>query len=290
MSNGLLDERRARTSPARSSRRLGERRRTWSGRSPTTRSCGGCSTKSSAASSTRSRPYGRYCRRSSKSMKTKQLLRRRLTSRRRASASSGSPARPGLRLGSLLAHRGPRRPAEGREPAADRLFKVRGPSTALARCRRTSARRGWLRRVPGTTARPSRGRPRGRDLARIYVPQDASMAKVEACRYVRLRADHGRRILRGCAGGGQGRHRGDRATFVHPFEDPVVIAGQGTIELELAQQVPEAETVVIPVGGGGLASRIALALRASRRTSGSWASRPGWTGSRSPTASSSSSG
>ena len=52
------------------------------------------------------------------------------------------------------------------------------------------------------------------------------------------------------------------ATFVHPFEDPVVIAGQGTIGLELADQVPEIETVVIPIGGGGLASGIALALRA----------------------------
>ena len=51
------------------------------------------------------------------------------------------------------------------------------------------------------------------------------------------------------------------ATFIHPFEDPQVIAGQGTIGLELAEQVADAETVVIPVGGGGLASGIAIALR-----------------------------
>ena len=57
------------------------------------------------------------------------------------------------------------------------------------------------------------------------------------------------------------------ATFIHPFEDPAVIAGQGTVGLELAEQVPEAETVVIPVGGGGLASGIALALRANRSRS-----------------------
>ena len=49
---------------------------------------------------------------------------------------------------------------------------------------------------------------------------------------------------------------------MHPFEDPVVIAGQGTIGLELVDQVPELETVLIPIGGGGLASGIALALRA----------------------------
>src|SRR5262249_33081571 len=52
------------------------------------------------------------------------------------------------------------------------------------------------------------------------------------------------------------------ATFVHPFEDPLVIAGQGTIGLELADQVPQIETAVIPIGGGGVASGMALALRA----------------------------
>jgi threonine dehydratase len=53
----------------------------------------------------------------------------------------------------------------------------------------------------------------------------------------------------------------DGSTFVHPYEDEGVIAGQGTIGLELAEQLPEAETVLVPVGGGGLASGIALALR-----------------------------
>jgi threonine dehydratase len=51
------------------------------------------------------------------------------------------------------------------------------------------------------------------------------------------------------------------ATFIHPYEDEVVIAGQGTIGLELAEQVPQAETVLVPVGGGGLASGISVALR-----------------------------
>ena len=54
------------------------------------------------------------------------------------------------------------------------------------------------------------------------------------------------------------------ATFVHPFEDRAVIAGQGTIGLELVEQVPDAGTVLVPVGGGGLAAGIALALRAVR--------------------------
>ena len=52
------------------------------------------------------------------------------------------------------------------------------------------------------------------------------------------------------------------ATFVHPYEDDVVVAGQGTIGLELAEQVPQAETVLVPIGGGGLAAGIATALQA----------------------------
>ena len=54
------------------------------------------------------------------------------------------------------------------------------------------------------------------------------------------------------------------ATFIHAFEDEHVIAGQGTIGLELAEQVPDVETVLIPIGGGGLASGVAIALRALR--------------------------
>jgi threonine dehydratase len=52
--------------------------------------------------------------------------------------------------------------------------------------------------------------------------------------------------------------------LVPPYDDPRVIAGQGTIGLELVEQLPEVETVVIPVGGGGLASGIGLTLRALR--------------------------
>jgi threonine dehydratase len=49
-------------------------------------------------------------------------------------------------------------------------------------------------------------------------------------------------------------------TLIHPFDDPFVIAGQGTVGLEIAEDVPEVEVVVVPVGGGGLVSGIATAL------------------------------
>ena len=52
-------------------------------------------------------------------------------------------------------------------------------------------------------------------------------------------------------------------TFIHPFDDPEVISGQGTIGLELLEQVPDIEAIVVPVGGGGLIAGIATALKES---------------------------
>ena len=53
-------------------------------------------------------------------------------------------------------------------------------------------------------------------------------------------------------------------TFIHPFDDPVVMAGQGTIGLELLEQVSQLEAVVVPIGGGGLIGGIACAIKESR--------------------------
>ncbi|MGN1452214.1 MAG: threonine ammonia-lyase [Eubacteriales bacterium] len=50
-------------------------------------------------------------------------------------------------------------------------------------------------------------------------------------------------------------------TFIHPFDDPDVIAGQGTIALELSEQVPDMDAVLVPIGGGGLISGVAYALK-----------------------------
>src|SRR5207247_9547772 len=54
-------------------------------------------------------------------------------------------------------------------------------------------------------------------------------------------------------------------TLVHPFDDPVVIAGAGTVGLEIEEDAPDADVVVVPVGGGGLISGIEAALRGRMR-------------------------
>jgi threonine dehydratase len=54
----------------------------------------------------------------------------------------------------------------------------------------------------------------------------------------------------------------DNLVFVHPYEDPLIIAGQGTVGLEMLEAVPDLEVLVVPVGGGGLISGIATAAKA----------------------------
>jgi threonine dehydratase len=98
--------------------------------------------------------------------------------------------------------------------------------------------------------------------ATVFMPLDAPMAKVDATRNYGARTELAGERFEEALEAAQ-RYADERgATFLHPFEDPAVIAGQGTIGLELSEQVADAETVLIPVGGGGLAAGISLALRA----------------------------
>jgi threonine dehydratase len=100
--------------------------------------------------------------------------------------------------------------------------------------------------------------------ARIFMPQDSPMAKVDATRHYGAEVEltgpafeetlEEARVFVEASGG----------TFIHPYEDTFVMSGQGTIGLELAEQVEDLETVVLPIGGGGLASGISIALRAVR--------------------------
>jgi threonine dehydratase len=100
--------------------------------------------------------------------------------------------------------------------------------------------------------------------ARIFMPQDSPMAKVDATRNYGAEVElTGPAFEETMAEALTYVSRTD-ATFVHPYEDTFVMSGQGTIGLELAEQVDELETVVIPIGGGGLASGISIALRAVR--------------------------
>jgi len=98
----------------------------------------------------------------------------------------------------------------------------------------------------------------------VFMPETASLPKVQATR------DYGAEVVLGGASyeeaSAAAHAYADQtgARYVHAFDDPLVIAGQGTVGLELAEQAPEAETFVVPVGGGGLAGGIGAALAALR--------------------------
>jgi threonine dehydratase len=100
--------------------------------------------------------------------------------------------------------------------------------------------------------------------ATIVMPADAPRAKLEGTRalgaeivtYDRHREDREAIAQRIC------HERG--ATLVRPFDDPWIVAGQGTVGLEIAQEAPALDTVAVPCSGGGLVSGIALALSKQR--------------------------
>jgi threonine dehydratase len=100
--------------------------------------------------------------------------------------------------------------------------------------------------------------------ATIYVPQDAPMAKVEACRNYGAKTVLTGAYFEDALTAAEQHVEENGGTFIHPYEDQLVIAGQGTIGLELAEQVPDMGAVLIPIGGGGLSVGIATALRALR--------------------------
>jgi threonine dehydratase len=100
--------------------------------------------------------------------------------------------------------------------------------------------------------------------ALIFVPDTAPMAKVEACRNYGAETELSGEYFEDALTAALVHVEETGGTFIHPYEDQFVVAGQGTIGLELLEQEPEVATVLIPIGGGGLALGIATALRAVR--------------------------
>ena len=141
-------------------------------------------------------------------------------------------------------------------------FKVRGAVNRLAMLSEAEREAGVVAASAGNHGQAVAWAARQAGVkARIFVPQDAPMAKVEACRtYGSDLVMVGERFEDAMTAATADVEERS-ATFIHPFEDPLVIAGQGTVGMELGEQVPDAGTFVIPVGGGGLAAGTAIALR-----------------------------
>jgi threonine dehydratase len=141
-------------------------------------------------------------------------------------------------------------------------FKIRGAVNKLATLDDAERAAGVVAASAGNHAQAVAWAAREAGIpATIFVPQDAPMAKVEATKSYGAEVVMGGEALEEAIAAARRHVEETGTTFVHPYEDEAVVAGQGTIGLELAEQLPEALTVLVPIGGGGLAAGIALALR-----------------------------
>jgi threonine dehydratase len=144
-------------------------------------------------------------------------------------------------------------------------FKIRGAVNKLATLGEAERRAGVAAASAGNHAQAVAWAAREQGVrATIFVPQDAPMTKVEATRSYGADVEMGGEAIEDALVAALDHVAVSGATFVHPYEDEVIVAGQGTIGLELAEQVPEDAAVLVPIGGGGLAAGVGLALRALR--------------------------
>lgn len=143
-------------------------------------------------------------------------------------------------------------------------FKVRGVLNRIRSLDADQRRRGLVTISAGNHAAALAWAAAAEGVpCTVVMPEGAEPAKVEASRGygadVVLHGDVGA-AFEECF-----RIREERGlTFIHPFDDPAVLAGAGTVGLEIMDDAPETDVVVVPVGGGGLISGVAAAVRARR--------------------------
>lgn len=143
-------------------------------------------------------------------------------------------------------------------------FKLRGAANALLAAEREDLERGVWTASAGNMGQALAWCARELGLAcRVIVPDDAPRVKVQAIERlggepVALPFAEYQAVQR------EGGRAGMAGLLVHPFADQAVMAGNGTIGLEILEDLPQVQTVLVPYGGGGLACGIAAAVKALR--------------------------
>jgi threonine dehydratase len=144
-------------------------------------------------------------------------------------------------------------------------FKVRGAYTRMSRLSDEEKSRGVVAASAGNHAQGVALAAQALGIkATVFMPQGAPIPKENATRaYGADVVFHGRYLEDSLA---EAREFQDRtgAILIHPFDNADIVAGQGTCGLEILEQAPDVETVVVPCGGGGLLSGIAIAVKARR--------------------------
>jgi threonine dehydratase len=145
-----------------------------------------------------------------------------------------------------------------------RSFKIRGAGNAILQASDDELAGGVLTASAGNMAQGVAYAARLRSVAAtIVVPDHAPQTKIDAIeryggRVIKVPYEEWWQVLV------TGRYEGADGLFIHPVDDDRVMAGNGTIGLELLEQSPDFDTVVVPYGGGGLLTGIASAVKASR--------------------------
>lgn len=144
-------------------------------------------------------------------------------------------------------------------------FKIRGAVNKMTSLNESERTRGVVASSAGNHAQGVAFAAQQIGVkATIVMPVNAPIVKVNATRGYGARV-----ILHGdyydeAYAKARELERDEGLVFVHPFEDPLIVAGQGTIGLEILEDVPELDSIVVPIGGGGLISGVATAIKALR--------------------------
>ncbi len=144
-------------------------------------------------------------------------------------------------------------------------FKVRGAANKILQLTETEKAQGVIASSAGNHAQGVARAAQNAGIAcTIVMPRAAPIAKVAATESYGAKVVLSGDNYDACYARACEIQAETGATFVHPFDDEEVIAGQASIGLEIIEQVPDVEQILVPVGGGGLASGIALATKLLR--------------------------
>ena len=141
-------------------------------------------------------------------------------------------------------------------------FKVRGAAYKIANLSEAEKEKGVIACSAGNHAQGVAHASKKNNIkATIFIPATAPISKVEATR--KLGAEI--KLIDGVYDDAYNAcveyQKQTGSTFVHPFDDEDVIAGQGTIGLEILEQLPDVDAVIVPIGGGGLIAGVAFAIK-----------------------------
>ena len=144
-------------------------------------------------------------------------------------------------------------------------FKVRGAANRLLALTDEERSRGVV-----TVSTGNHGRAVAHVGRQLGVKVTVCLSELVPANKVAALRDTGAEVIIGGAGQDEAAEHAEALreerglTLVHPFDDPYVIAGQGTMSLELLEQRPELDTVIVPLSGGGLVGGVALALKSAK--------------------------